>query len=78
MEIGEGRKWYAKYYNSSIAIPSPEFDTIRAAASTHNILLSVGIVEKDGATLYCTTVLIGNDGNMLSKHRKVMRKMSTK
>lgn len=69
--IGAGRKWYAKYYDSSVAIPSPEFDVLRAAASANTVLLSAGIIEKDGATLYCTSVLIGEDGTLLSKHRKV-------
>lgn len=70
-----GRQWYAKYYNSAISLSSPEFDTLRAIAETNQVLLSVGIIEKDevgGATLYCTSVLIGNDGKLLSSHRKVL------
>lgn len=67
----KGRKWYAKYYNSSISISSPEFDTLRAIAEKNNVFLSVGIIEKDGATLYCTAVLIDRGGKLLSAHRKV-------
>lgn len=66
-----GRKWYAKYYNSSISTSSPEFDTLRAIAENNNVFLSVGIIEKDGATLYCTAVLIDRQGKLLSTHRKV-------
>lgn len=76
-ETGKGRKWYARYYDSSIAIPSPEFDVLQSTASTNNVILSVGIVEKEGATLYCTNVLIGVHGEVLSRHRKV-RKKSTR
>jgi hypothetical protein len=66
-----GRKWYAKYYNSAISVSSSEFDTLRAIAEKNNVFLSVGIIEKDGATLYCTAVLINREGKLLSTHRKV-------
>jgi len=67
-----GRKWYAKYYDSSVAIPSPEFEALENIAKENKINLSIGIIEKDGATLYCTAVLIGTDGTLLSKHRKLV------
>src|SRR5438128_1716121 len=66
-----GRKWYAKYYNSAISLSSPEFDTLRGLAEKNGVFLSVGIIEKDGATLYCTAVLIDRTGKLLSSHRKV-------
>jgi predicted amidohydrolase len=72
-----GRKWYARYYESAINLSSPEFDSVRAIATDNNVFLSVGIIEKDdtgGATLYCTSVLIGRDGALLSSHRKVLRR----
>lgn len=33
--------------------------------------IQVGIIEKDGGTLYCTALLVGRDGSVLLKHRKV-------
>ncbi|KAH9213617.1 putative nitrilase [Leptodontidium sp. 2 PMI_412] len=68
----EGRKWYAKYYDSSIAIPSPEFEILENIARGNKVNLSIGIVEKAGSTLYCTAVLIGTDGTLLSRHRKLI------
>ncbi|KAH8723719.1 putative nitrilase [Phaeosphaeriaceae sp. PMI808] len=70
-----GRKWFARYYESAISLSSPEFDLLRAIAEKNSIFLSIGIIEKDGsggATLYCTTVLIGKDGALLSAHRKLI------
>ena len=32
----------------------------------------VGIIERDGGTLYCTAVYLGPDGQILGKHRKLM------
>jgi predicted amidohydrolase len=69
-----GRKWYAKYYDSAISLTSPQFDVLRGIAEKNGVFLYVGIIEKDeigGATLYCTGVLIGRDGALLSSHRKV-------
>ncbi|KAF2637741.1 carbon-nitrogen hydrolase [Massarina eburnea CBS 473.64] len=67
-----GRQWYAKYYKSAIAVKSPEFDTLRGIAEKNKVLLSVGIVEKDQGTLYCTAVLIGRGGELLYTHRKLI------
>jgi predicted amidohydrolase len=54
-----------------VAVPSPEVDVIAEAARTHNVYLEVGIIEKEGGTLYCTALLLGRDGSILLKHRKV-------
>ncbi|PSS10860.1 hypothetical protein M430DRAFT_69306 [Amorphotheca resinae ATCC 22711] len=67
-----GRQWYAKYYESSLAVPSPEFDTLCGIARENKVILSIGIIEKDGGTLYCCALLIGKDGALLSKHRKLI------
>jgi predicted amidohydrolase len=69
-----GRKWFAKYYNSAISLSSPGFEQLKAIAEKQKVFLSVGIIEKDdigGSTLYCTSVLVGKDGTLLSSHRKV-------
>lgn len=66
-----GRKWYSRYYNSAVAIPSPELDQLCEIARNNNVHLHVGIIEKDGGTLYCTALLLSRDGAVLSRHRKV-------
>ncbi|KAI0816456.1 carbon-nitrogen hydrolase [Xylaria sp. FL0064] len=67
-----GRGWYRKYYDSAVAIPSPEVEVIAEAARTHNVYLEVGVIEKEGGTLYCTALLFGRDGSILLKHRKLV------
>lgn len=66
-----GRKWYSRYYNSAVTIPSPELDQLCEIARNNNVHLQVGIIEKDGGTLYCTALLLSRDGAVLSRHRKV-------
>lgn len=46
-------------------------DQICGIASNNNVYIQVGIIEKDGGTLYCTALLLGRDGAVLSRHRKV-------
>jgi nitrilase len=33
--------------------------------------LAVGVIERDGGTLYCTLLYLGPDGRLLGKHRKL-------
>ncbi|BFZ64909.1 Nitrilase [Saitoella coloradoensis] len=68
----EGRKWFRKYIDSSVTIPSPAFDRLCAAAATNKVFLQVGIIERDGGTIYCCAVLISPSGELVYKHRKLM------
>ncbi|KAI1246771.1 hypothetical protein MGN70_010654 [Eutypa lata] len=67
-----GREWFARYFNSAVAIPSPEFDAISKAARTHHVYLQVGVIEKEGGTLYCTALLFDREGKVILKHRKLI------
>ena len=68
----EGREWYRLYAESALSIPSTDFERLSAIAAQNNVHLSVGVIERDGATLYCTALLFGSDGAFLSKHRKLV------
>ena len=52
-------------------VPGPTSDRLAALAREHRILLVVGLAEKDGDRLYDSALLIGADGAILAKHRKV-------
>ncbi|KAK3174598.1 hypothetical protein OEA41_001844 [Lepraria neglecta] len=67
-----GRQWYAKYYDSAVAIPSADFDALSRTAKENHIYLSAGIIEQDSSTLYCTAILIDREGVLLHKHRKLI------
>jgi nitrilase len=41
-------------------------------AREHRLHLVVGVIERDGGTLYCTVLFFGEDGTFLGKHRKLM------
>jgi nitrilase len=67
-----GRQLFRLYAECAIAIPGPEIDAICEIARVNAQYLVVGIVERDGGTLYCTAVYVGADGQLLGKHRKLV------
>jgi predicted amidohydrolase len=47
------------------------FEQLADAAETNNIYVCAGIVERDGDSIYNSAVIIGPDGNLLIRHRKL-------
>jgi len=72
MRSPEGREEFRTYYDSAIDVPGPATELIGAAAKDYQVHLVVGVIERDGGTLYCTALMFGPDGRLLGKHRKLM------
>ena len=72
MRSPEGRDDFRRYYESAITIPGPETQELGEVARRDQLHLVVGVVERDGGTLYCTAVMFGPDGSLLGKRRKLM------
>lgn len=68
----EGREDFRRYWESSVDVPGPAVDHLGRTARNNGIYLVVGVVERDGGTLYCTVLFFAPDGSFLGKHRKVM------
>ena len=68
----EGREQFRLYWESAIDVPGPRVDELGTIARSNQILLVIGVVERDGGTLYCTVLFFGPDGRYLGKHRKLM------
>jgi nitrilase len=68
----EGRDEFLRYWHGAIAIPGPETDRIGSFAAALKAYLVVGVIERQGGTLFCTAVYFGPDGQLLGKHRKLM------
>lgn len=68
----QGRRDFQRYWESSVDVPGPAVDALAATARAFDIHLVVGVVERDGGTLYCTVLFFAPDGRFLGKHRKVM------
>ncbi|HXY26304.1 MAG TPA: nitrilase-related carbon-nitrogen hydrolase, partial [Candidatus Acidoferrum sp.] len=68
----QGREDFRRYWDSSVDVPGPAVDELARAASENGIYLVIGVVERDGGTLYCSVLFFGPDGFFLGKHRKIM------
>ncbi|KAM7276809.1 hypothetical protein ACFE04_018675 [Oxalis oulophora] len=66
----KGKEDFRKYHASAIDVPGPEVDRLAAMAKNNKVYLVMGVVERDGYTLYCTVLFFDNHGQYLGKHRK--------
>jgi nitrilase len=67
----EGRDQFRRYFDGAIIVPGPDVDRIATAAREHAIHLVVGVIERDGGTLYDTALFFSPKG-YLGEHRKLM------
>jgi nitrilase len=68
----EGRDLYARYAAGALEVPGPECSALGELVAAANTNVVIGIIERDGGTLYCTALFFGRDGALLGKHRKLM------
>lgn len=71
----DGSPWFEKLCRSAIEIPGPEIQRISAAAKANGVHVVVGVNERSRTgigTIYNTLVIIGPDGRMLGRHRKLV------
>lgn len=66
------------YYGSGRAmadvaepIPGPSTEYFGGLAKKHNLYIVAGLTERDGTVVYNTAALIGPDGQLVGKYRKV-------
>src|SRR4051794_15080292 len=67
----EGREEFRRLFESAVEVPGTVGEAIGTVAHDHAVHLVVGVVERDGGTLYGTALLFGPDGTLLGKHRKL-------
>ncbi|ALH80924.1 carbon-nitrogen hydrolase family protein [Sphingopyxis macrogoltabida] len=71
----EGAAWFERLYRASIRVDGPEVAALCAAARDHGCTVVIGINERDPVsvgTLYNTNLIIGSDGSLLGRHRKLV------
>ncbi|KAK6272351.1 PREDICTED: bifunctional nitrilase/nitrile hydratase NIT4A [Theobroma cacao] len=68
----KGKEEFRKYHASAIDVPGPEVDRLAAMAGKYKVYLVMGVIERDGYTLYCTVLFFDSQGRFLGKHRKIM------
>ncbi|WP_374392540.1 carbon-nitrogen hydrolase family protein [Sphingopyxis sp.] len=71
----EGSEWFERLCRAAITVPGPEVEQLCAAARAHDCSVVIGVNERDPralGTLYNTNLVIGADGTLLGRHRKLV------
>ncbi|TDE36180.1 carbon-nitrogen hydrolase family protein [Antarcticimicrobium sediminis] len=72
MRKPEGRDAFARYYAASVDLTGDALDPLLEACAETGVVAVVGIIERGGATLYCTVLYIDGAKGIVGKHRKLM------
>ena len=65
--IGTGKT----YIDVSEPVPGPTTKILGDLAKKYHMYIVAGIYEKEGPAVYCTAILLGRDGKLKGKYRKV-------
>jgi len=64
-------KEHQRLLEQSVTVPSAETKAIGDAAKEAHIVVSIGINERDGGTIYNTQLLFNADGELIQRRRKL-------
>jgi nitrilase len=64
-------KEHQRLLEQSVTVPSAETQAIGAAAKEAGMVVSIGVNERDGGTIYNTQLLFDADGTMIQRRRKI-------
>lgn len=67
-----GREHFRRYLQAAIPCPGPETEMLANWVKELSLHLVIGVVERAGSTLYCTSLLFSPDQGLIAKHRKLM------
>ena len=63
---------HLRLLDQAVTIPSPAVDAIADAARQAGTVVSIGVNERDGGTLYNTQLLFDADGTLIQRRRKIL------
>ena len=64
-------KEHMKLYEEAVEVPGPVTDAVSHAARTHQMVIVLGVNERDKGSLYNTQLIFDADGTCLLKRRKI-------
>lgn len=72
MRKPQGREDYHAYHAAAIDLAGPEVELLAQATAETGIFLVIGVIERDGGTVYCTALFFDGEKGLVAKHRKLM------
>jgi nitrilase len=67
-----GREDFRRYFESAVDLAGDDARRLAQIAGDLGVHLVIGVIERDGGTLYCTVAFLSPEGRLLGKHRKLM------
>jgi nitrilase len=64
-------KEHLRLYEEAVVVPSAVTDLVGAAARSHQVVVVLGVNERDNGSLYNTQLIFDADGTLLLKRRKI-------
>jgi nitrilase len=62
---------HAKLFEEAVTVPSAVTDAIGQACKEAGVVVSIGVNERDGGTIYNTQLLFDADGSLIQRRRKI-------
>ena len=66
-----GKTMFVRYFKGAVECPGVETEMLAEWAKRLGLHIVIGVIERAGGTLYCTSLLFSPDG-LVGKHRKLM------
>jgi nitrilase len=63
---------HLRLLDQAVTVPSPATDAIGEAARQAGVVVSIGVNERDGGSLYNTQLLFDADGTLIQRRRKII------
>lgn len=63
---------FPEYFRAAVEVPGPETAELAGLAARTGASLVVGVIERDGSTLYSTAVFLDPHLGLVAKHRKLV------
>jgi nitrilase len=70
--LPEGREAFARYHDNAVDLDGPELAELADLSTRTKATLVLGVIERAGASLFCTAVFIAPERGLVAKHRKLM------
>ncbi|ADU69217.1 carbon-nitrogen hydrolase family protein [Pantoea sp. At-9b] len=70
--LPQGRETWAEYFANAIDVPGQETEALAALAHRTQAALVIGVIEREGSTLYCSALFFEPESGLVAKHRKLM------
>jgi nitrilase len=62
---------HIQLYDNAVVVPGPVTEAVASAARKHDIVVVLGVNERDHGTLYNAQLVFDADGTMVLKRRKI-------